>query len=425
MRIVKLEIDNAFDGVDAISLVQFPAIELNFQVFSKSKKRQEFAKAVVNEDKRLVVGPALLPDKMIYRSDDSGEYYVYFDQATVRKAAYSFLKANKQHMATVEHEVSVPDVTVVESWVVEGKHDKALHLGYDVPPGTWMVAMQVNNDDVWALAKEGVVKGFSIEGWFAEALSASQAFRKASNDELLGYLKKMLKDDPTRAEMVGWDVQWAIQSTIADRIKEDADFMVAVQKVVSKVKAPEPGDARVKQKNFNMKFLDRIRQSLSDQKKFATATLEDGTTITTDSEDAMAVGQNVYVVSDDGNLPVPDGEYTLSDGAVLVASGGVIESLTPGEEAAAEDVDMAAAITAAVQAAIAPLVERLDKLEASRQEHEEAITEVATSMRAVAKAPAGEPIKKRIAASTEPKATEFKPGLDIKSNVRQIVENSK
>jgi hypothetical protein len=433
MRIVELEVNEELEGVETMSFVQFPAIEADFRFFSKVQPKQKLTLAKVDTERRLVFGPAMIPDKMIYRIDEQTgeEYHVWFSQATVRKAAYSFLKAGRQASVNEEHSKRVSDVTLVESWMVESKQDKSVHLGYDVALGTWMVGYHVDNDELWEKVKSGKVKGFSIEGWFAEALSAVQNFRKATNDELLGYLKKMLKDDPTKAEMVGWDVQWAIQSTIADRIKEDADFLSSVQKLVSKTKAPDPNDARVRQKNFDMTFLEKIRAKVTGKSKFATATLEDGQTITNGTEEPMAVGDSVSLVTEDGEIALPDGDYTLSDGTMIVVAGGVIETLTAPEAGAKdEEVDMAAAIAAAVEAAIAPLIERLDKLEASHQEHESAIEEVATKMSAtetkvkqVAKAPAGESIKQRLAASEDkPKETPFSKPRNTAERVRQTVE---
>jgi hypothetical protein len=177
VRIVQLDIDpEKMAMVEAISLVNDPAIEVNFLAFHKAAKasRTKYELATVLEDRRLVIGPAMIPNKLIYRNDEAGEYHIYFSKGTVRKAAYEYLKANRQHMATVEHEVSVNGVTLVESWIVEGPFDKARHLGYEVPVGTWMAAMRIENDEVWSLVKDGALKGFSIEGWFTQALTTSK-----------------------------------------------------------------------------------------------------------------------------------------------------------------------------------------------------------------------------------------------------------
>jgi hypothetical protein len=64
-------------------------------------------------------------------------------------------------------------MSVVESWIVEGENDKSKNYGFDVPKGTWMIAMKVNNDKVWQQVKEGKIKGFSIEGYFADKYEMS------------------------------------------------------------------------------------------------------------------------------------------------------------------------------------------------------------------------------------------------------------
>ena len=59
---------------------------------------------------------------------------------------------------------------------------------------------------------------------------------------------------------------------------------------------------------------------------FATAVLDSGQEIQTDA-DAFAVGVSAFVVNDEGErIPLPDGDYKLQDGSMLVvAEGAVVE----------------------------------------------------------------------------------------------------
>lgn len=167
MKIIELVIDEDAEvfGIDAISLVDKPAIELDWVALSD--KKMQFAE--IDEDKRLLIGPALVPDKPIYRKSGEEEFYVYFSKNTVRRAAELYLKYGNQGNATLEHEHKINGVSVMESWIVENKEkDKSALYGLDVPVGTWMVTMKVDNDAIWQeWVKEGRVKGFSIEGYFA------------------------------------------------------------------------------------------------------------------------------------------------------------------------------------------------------------------------------------------------------------------
>ena len=171
MKIIELIIDESLDdsGIDAISLVDEPAIESDFVALRKQPQRIEFKKA--DGDQRLLVGAALIPDKMIYRHDqDRGEYHIYFSKKTVKQAMELYMSRGYNRSFTQDHETKVEGVAVVESWIVEDpKRDKSTLYGFSVPKGTWMVSAKVYNDQIWQeFVKSGEVRGFSIEGYFAD-----------------------------------------------------------------------------------------------------------------------------------------------------------------------------------------------------------------------------------------------------------------
>ena len=168
MEIIELFIDETDEvsGIEAISVVENPAIESDFVAL----KQQEFKLAEVDQEKRILMGAALIPNKPIYRQSGEQEYYIYFSKATVRKASELFFINGNQNNSTLEHELQLKGLTAVESWIVESEQDKSRMYDLNVPMGTWMVSMKVNNDDVWKKVKAGEVKGFSIEGYFADKL---------------------------------------------------------------------------------------------------------------------------------------------------------------------------------------------------------------------------------------------------------------
>ena len=172
MRTVELLIDEDQEdfGVEAISLVKFPAIEENFVFFNRDNR---FTLARVDEDKKLLIGPALIPEKMIPRYDDVNqeEFEVYFSQETVEKAAELFMQQKRNDEYTIEHQAKVNGLSIFESWIVSDvARDKSRVYGYDVPKGTWMVSVRVHNEDVWADVKDKKYRGFSIEGYFVDKL---------------------------------------------------------------------------------------------------------------------------------------------------------------------------------------------------------------------------------------------------------------
>ena len=162
-KLIEWTLDDVVGELKRISLVSVPAIEEEFLLFSK-----ELQFATIDEDKRIVTGPAMRPDIQIPRKDDNGElYYGFFSEDTVRKAAELFFKKNSNANKTnLEHEFEVDGVYVYESWIVEDpKVDKAAALGFsDVRKGDWWVSMKVENEQVWKnYLKTGLIRGFSVE----------------------------------------------------------------------------------------------------------------------------------------------------------------------------------------------------------------------------------------------------------------------
>ena len=174
MKIIELILDEAQEmmGIDAISIVENPAIEENFLAL----KSEEITLTEINKEKKILMGALLIPNKPIYRKNEEGEYYIYFSKDTVEKASQLYLKNGNQNNSTLEHQHELSGLTLVESWIVEDeKDDKSRKYGLNVPVGTWMGAVKVNNDDVWnEYVKTGKVKGFSIEGYFVDKMEKKE-----------------------------------------------------------------------------------------------------------------------------------------------------------------------------------------------------------------------------------------------------------
>jgi len=194
-KIVELVIedDNQELAIDAISLVTAPAIEQDFVFFGKEKNNLTFAK--VDEEKRMLISPALIPEKTIFRYDPQtdSEYFVFFSKETVRRASELYLKHNNHHKATYQHQDRVSGVLTVESWIKEGDMDKSKMYGFDLPNGTWFVKMRIDNNDLWNKIKEGELKGLSIEGYFTNKFEQMQE-KKPTDLEILSALNEIIRE---------------------------------------------------------------------------------------------------------------------------------------------------------------------------------------------------------------------------------------
>jgi len=216
--------------IDAISLVTSPAIEQDFVFFGKDKNNLTLAK--IDEEKRMLVSPALIPNKQIFRYDPNTDsnYYVYFSKETVRQASELYLKHNNHHKATYQHEDRVSGVLTIESWIKEGEQDKSKLYGFDLPDGTWFVKMKIENDEMWNKIKDGELKGLSIEGYFINKME-KMGKQQFSNEEIREAIKELLSVQKVKLGMVDDLIKDA--KTLSSKFEKAVKNNMAIAKLVN------------------------------------------------------------------------------------------------------------------------------------------------------------------------------------------------
>jgi len=267
-KIVELVIDEDSQelAIDAISLVSAPAIEENWVFFGKEKNNLTLAK--VDEEKRMLVSPALIPDKQIFRYDANtdSDYYVYFSKDTVRKASELYLKNNNHHKATEEHSERVSGVLTVESWIIEDtKTDKSTLYGFSLPKGTWMVKMKIENEDLWQKIKSGELKGLSIEGYFTNKFEQMQK-KEFTTEQILSALNEMIQSKTElKTEKVELGSVKEIQAQIKSLNKVYGEILKSQQKFVKDI-AELDKEAEQQRGNNEMgeKAVDRAYETYND-----------------------------------------------------------------------------------------------------------------------------------------------------------------
>lgn len=181
----------------AISMVEMPAIESDFVALSKEEdeKLQVFLES---NERHMCYGAALIPDKDIYRNNGEQEFYISFTKESIEKMSQDFMKNYRQNEVTLDHDEMANDITITESWLVEDPYkDKANALGINVPQGTWMIGMKVNQIDVWERVKAGELKGFSVESMISLEDFSKQNDNNMieTNDEMFwSKLKNVMKE---------------------------------------------------------------------------------------------------------------------------------------------------------------------------------------------------------------------------------------
>jgi len=266
-KIIELIIDeeNEISGIEAISVVENPAIEEDFIAL---KEHKDVKLAEVDAEQRILMGPALIPNKKIFRKGEEDDYYIYFSEDTVRKASELFFIKSKHQNSTFEHSFELSDMSVVESWLIEDpKNDKASAYGFDLPKGTWMVSMKVLNDDVWRAVKEGEVKGFSIEGYFADGIERpKESIKENACSECLSELNAEFELAEVLASLTE-DVELESYGGYPQSARNNAKRGIELNKKLNNKCATQVGKVRARQlekgENFTLPTLKRIYSYLS------------------------------------------------------------------------------------------------------------------------------------------------------------------
>ncbi len=199
MIILEMDIlDGEDDGIFAMSIVDEPAIEVDFVKLSEEKKKIEVKLANANDEKQLLTGPALIPNKYIYRPkeelDGINDGYIVYPEKVVEKGAYKFCSSPKPKVFNLNHNgKTITGVRMVESWMVSNPEmDKSKDLGLtDITKGTWMITCKVDDIKLWNTLKEGNFNGFSLEGNFVGTVTTKMS-KQEKEETLDDWLEEVL-----------------------------------------------------------------------------------------------------------------------------------------------------------------------------------------------------------------------------------------
>lgn len=300
-------------GVDINSFVQNPAHMRSFETYNK--KKQFFA---VDTEKRMVLGVAILADRLIYRNDKQlGEHYVKFKPDVIEKIQRKFFKNGFNKNTNVEHEFMVDGAILVTSYIVNSKDPRspgvpAALAKQDVTDGSWILGYYIENEKLWQDCKKGIFTGFSIEGYF---------------DKVESQLKT--------------------KSKMADKTK----------------------DKKEKPKTWKTKFEQMLFGD--DKEKFNEVTTADGQVLSYEGD--LAVGTVMMITDADGEMiPAPAGDYQCeADGktyAITLDDKGAITAMEEAAAMTAMEKQMAAAINKVVKAANAQFTEMQKEIDALTKE---------------------------------------------------------
>jgi hypothetical protein len=268
---IEFKLSDDVEGLQAIAFVDAPAIGLNYQAFAPHKFE------VINEEKRIVMGAAMIPDLPIYRRDERGEYYAIFRKETIKALVQKLFKENKHNNFNEQHNAFkiLDGVYIYQSFITDQELGILPPQGFEnVADGTWFIAAKVENDEAWSKVKEdGILKGFSVEGVFDLEPYKFKKMNKLNLDSVISTLKSV--------------------------------------------------------------FADAETEVVAEEKTFGEAALVDGTIVKWEGE--LMEGTALTVVLPEGEVAAPDGIHEVSDGTIIETAGGLVVNIQAMSDIATED----------------------------------------------------------------------------------------
>lgn len=273
-------------GMFKISLVDAPAVMSNFLSFDRDKVPVMYA--VESEEQRLCFGVVMRADFPIYRCDSSmGEYYIVYKAEEIRKMAEKYLAENRQNNINLMHgaDTDVEGVQMVQYFIKDSAKGVSPAGFDDIADGSLFAEFHILNDGVWNAIKEGTFKGFSLEGVFDLVPEQNKDEMETIVDLLEGAFHRLFKHSKTN------------KMSKLSRFKAELARLVA---------------------------------------KFGTITTDKGV-VAWDGDEDIAVGDNLFIVDEEGNqITAPDDEYKTDENVYVVVDGKVAEikdAETPAEPA--------------------------------------------------------------------------------------------
>jgi hypothetical protein len=266
---IEFKLSDEVEGLQAIAFVDAPAIGLNYQAFAPHKFE------IINEEKRIVMGAAMIPDLPIYRRDERGEYYAIFRKETIKALVQKLFKENKHNNFNEQHNAFkiLDGVYIYQSFITDQELGILAPKGFEnVADGTWFIAAKVENDEAWSKVKEdGILKGFSVEGVFDLEPYKFKQMNKINLESVINTLKSVFSDEEVAAE----------------------------------------------------------------EKTFGEAALVDGTIVKWEGE--LMEGTALTVVLPEGEVAAPDGIHEVSDGTIIETAGGLVVNIQAMSDIATEE----------------------------------------------------------------------------------------
>lgn len=353
------------NAIHAIALVENPAIEQDFIYLSVEGKESK-TNIYLSEEKGIIYSPVLIPDQVIPRVNAKGEKYgIKFSKETIEESGYDLMKSKVLDSFNEEHDSSkvVGDTHIVEMWIVDDKQmDKATKLGFDVPEGTLMAGIKVDDEATKQKIRDKKIKGISIEGLYEDF--------------------ELVEDSGEKVNL---------NNQIMNKVEKTASELLTMLKSIVPAK----------------------------ETKLASIMIDENTTLYTEGE----FSEGVMVYTDEAMTQPASGEFTVEGKKMTIAEGGSLVSVQDVSEES-EEMNQVAMAQVEATVALSEKVTALEKENAELKEANASFKTELSKIKEIAEKNATL-LSKVDEAEKESATTKLSAATDSESKANQYLSNRK
>lgn len=163
--IYKAKIKTKENGLNILSMVETPAIEINY--VKMEEEINHIKMEVLDEEKNIVIAPALVPDMLIPRVHKGIKYYISFDKETIEQSLIKMSAEQKDQNVDVNHsEKLINGAIVMEKFITHPNRVTQVKNFENLPIGTLFFTAKVTDEKLMSDIIAGKINGWSIDGFY-------------------------------------------------------------------------------------------------------------------------------------------------------------------------------------------------------------------------------------------------------------------
>ena len=178
-------------GIQALSLVEHPAVLSKVERFAENDKIQYFK----DDLKHNITGLIIPADRPIYRNNGTEEYYIVFEKDTIVDFSTKMMKDGTMNFFNWEHsDDTINGISCIELFIKDSERGISPEGFADVEEGSLFGTFHISDDDVWEKIMDGSY-GISMEcifSRFSEQITPEISTEEQMEGKVIDNIEKVL-----------------------------------------------------------------------------------------------------------------------------------------------------------------------------------------------------------------------------------------